>query len=244
MRDVRARGSDQGLSWSRRRGSDARSSLGVSLADASLADSDAPSDVWHRERSAQLVESLRSAAPAVREEELLRLAARPVTPAVIKFACDQWPGTDEAQDATWVATAALARRELAVGREAGIAVAMTDLSSELLDWIDAHIGGWEEQSFSPAVHRRIDELLDAGRRGRERGRRQRGGPPRGRRAGLWGLLAAAPSRRSLLPSSARYDPRSSPQGCCLTRRSPCWPTAMADCLPATTFTRPAIWCSS
>jgi hypothetical protein len=141
----------------------------MGIADAYLAELDAPNDDWDRGHAAELLESLSGASAVVREEELLRFAARPVTPFAIKFAAGHWPGTNAVDDATWAATAAVARRRLAVVRQAGIEVAMSDLGLRVLEWIDARIGSRDDQPFQVGVPARIDELLDARRRGRERG---------------------------------------------------------------------------
>jgi len=145
----------------------------MGIGDAYLTGLDAPNDAWDRVHAAELLESMSDALAVVREEELLRYAARPVTRFVIKFALDQWPGATALDDASWVATVALARRELVVQREAGIEDAMGDLSFGVLEWIDACVGSWDDQQFEALVRAQVDELLDAGRRGRERGRQLR-----------------------------------------------------------------------
>ncbi|MGO9975130.1 MAG: hypothetical protein ACLP01_20470 [Solirubrobacteraceae bacterium] len=43
----------------------------------------------------------------------------------------------------------------------------------MLDWVEAHIGNWDANGFPSLVRSRVDGLLDAGQRGRERRMRLR-----------------------------------------------------------------------
>lgn len=138
-----------------------------------LAEIGAPDDEWDRETAAELVESLRDVPAVARDEELLRYAAHPVMSFMIKFAVKLWPGMDSSEDATWAATVALARREIAVNRDAGIDGGLGELNLGVLDWIEGRIGRWDDQAFPSLVRARVDGLLDARRRGRERGMRLR-----------------------------------------------------------------------
>lgn len=141
----------------------------VSVADDYLAGLDPVSDGWNREDAGEFIAAVADDPAWLREEKLLRCATRPVMAAVIRFAVDQWPGQDASQDATWEADAAFARRELEVHRHAGIAPEMTDLALGLLDWIAERTGRWEDRDFGALVRAQVDELLEARRRGHERG---------------------------------------------------------------------------
>ncbi len=143
----------------------------MGIADVYLAEVGAPADEWERESVAELVEYLRDVPALVRDEELLRAAAHPVVTFMIKFALGLWPGTDPSQDADWAATAALARCEIAVQRDVGIDTGLGDLNLGVLEWIEARIGRSEDQGFASLVRASVDGLLDAGWRGRERGRK-------------------------------------------------------------------------
>jgi hypothetical protein len=144
----------------------------VSIAGGYLAEIDAPDVAWERESVAGFLESLSDGPALVRDHLLLRYATHPMLPFAIRFAVGRWPGQDACDDAEWAATTALACRRLSVCREAGIEFASGEL---VLDWVDARIGTWNDHDFPSLVRSRVDGLLDAGRRGRERGMRLREG---------------------------------------------------------------------
>jgi hypothetical protein len=141
----------------------------MSVADLYLVELGAPADAWEREAAVRLVESPRADPAVVFDEERLLAAARPMVRFMIRFAVGLWPGTDVAGDATWVATGALARRQVAINSEAGIDGGMADLNLAVLDWIDSRVAGGGDRDFRSRVREEIDGLLDAGRRGRQRG---------------------------------------------------------------------------
>ena len=141
----------------------------MSVADSYLVELGAPADAWDREAAVALLESQRAEPAVVFDEERLLAAAQPMFRFVIRFAAGLWPGTDAAKDATWVATAALARRQVIINSKAGIDCGMADLNLAVLDWIDSRIGGGDDQDFRSRVREEIDGLLDASGRGRQRG---------------------------------------------------------------------------
>jgi hypothetical protein len=145
----------------------------VSIAGAYLAEIDAPDVGWERESVPEVFESLSDEPGPVRDERLVRSAAGPVVPFAIKFSVGRWPGQDVGEDAEWAAAAALARRRLTVWQEAGVGGASTEPPVGVLDWVEEHISSWDAQDFPSLVRSRVDALLDAGRRGRERGLRLR-----------------------------------------------------------------------
>jgi hypothetical protein len=146
----------------------------MSIADVYLAEVGAPSDGWEREHAVAFEQSWRDADPMVREAQLLGYAAAPVIPFMINFMLDLWPGIDVSRDAELTALAASSRRRVVVGREAGIDGGLAELNLAVLDWIDAQIKGRASPEFAALVRERVDGLIDAGRRGRERGLMLRG----------------------------------------------------------------------
>lgn len=145
----------------------------MSIAGGYLAEIDAPDVGWERESVREVLESLRDEPALVRDERLVRSAVDPVVPFAIRLAVGRWPGHDVGEDAEWAAAAALARRRLTVWKEAGTEGASTELAVGVLDWVEDHIGRWDAQDFPSLVRSRVDGLLDAGRRGHERGMRLR-----------------------------------------------------------------------
>jgi hypothetical protein len=142
--------------------------LVVSIAGTYLAEIDTPDIAWERESVAELSGSLSDDRALTRDDHLVRCAAHPVVPFAIKLAAGQWPGQDACDDAEWAATAALARRRLTVSREARIEFASGEIALGLLDWIDAQIGTRDDHDFPALVRSRVDGLMNAGQRGRER----------------------------------------------------------------------------
>jgi hypothetical protein len=128
-----------------------------------------PADAWAREAAMQLLESPRADLAGVFEEERLHAAAQPMVVFMIRLAAGLSPGTDNAEDVTWIATAALARREIAINFDVGIDGGMADLNLAVLEWIDSRIAGRTDRGFRSRVREEIDGLLDASRRGRQRG---------------------------------------------------------------------------
>ncbi len=146
-----------------------RDHLAMSVADTYLVELGAPADGCDREAVAQLKACIRDLPALIREEELLRVAAQPLMRFAVKLAVGLSPGTGAPEDADWAATAALARRQTVVHREADIDGGLADLNLGLLDWIDSKVGGADDRDFVSLVRARVDGLLDAGRRGSRRG---------------------------------------------------------------------------
>ena len=155
----------------------------MALADDVLAGASADIDAWHRESIAQLLdwsEKLPDArsTDAFREATLLRAAAQPIIPLVISLR-HRMPGLTLEQDATLAASVAMRRRTAHSYHSAGLDARFTERNVRLFDRICALIGDWPQPDWSDAVGRRVKDLTDAMRRGRERGqslRAARGDP--------------------------------------------------------------------
>jgi hypothetical protein len=145
----------------------------VNIDGVYLAEIDAPDVGWERESVPEVLASLSDELGSVRDERLVRSAADSVVPFAIKFSLGRWPGQDVGEDAEWAAMAALARRRLTVWQETGSGGTSTAPAAGVLDWVEEHIGSWDAQDFPSLVRSRVDDLLDASRRGRERGLRLR-----------------------------------------------------------------------
>jgi len=147
--------------------------IAMGIGDLHLAAVGAPCDEWDREHAAEIMQSLPDADPALREAELLYWAAHPVVRLMIDLMLDRSPATDVSEAAELTAAAALSRRQIAVFRAAGVDGGMADLNLAVLDWVDAQANGQDGPEYALLVRERVDGLLDASRRGRERGRRLR-----------------------------------------------------------------------
>jgi hypothetical protein len=150
-----------------------RDDVAVRVGDAYLTELGTPADEWDHEAVAGLLASLHETPAAVHDEELLRGAAHPVIGSVIKLFAGVLPGADATEDAEWAADVALRRRQVTVYRKAGVDAGLAALNLQLLDWIDARIASRDETDFAALVRANVDGLLDACRRGRERGDRLR-----------------------------------------------------------------------
>lgn len=96
----------------------------------------------------------------------------PIVPIVLRLGAGQAPGVDAAQDASWVASIALARRNVLAQLAAGIDQGLAGDSLRLLDRIDSMVGTWSDD-WGDVARRRVRELVAAGRRGRQRGQELR-----------------------------------------------------------------------
>lgn len=144
----------------------------MTVADDRLAEIGAELDAWDRE-DASSAPGLDDRLPGCAREALALLEAlRPIIPIAIKLGAGQAPGTDAAEDASWVASIALARRNILAQRAAGIDHGLARDSLRLLDRIDAMVGKWPDD-WDDAARRRVRELVAAGRRGRQRGQELR-----------------------------------------------------------------------
>ncbi len=108
-----------------------------------------------------------------REALALAESLQPIIAITIKLGNGKPPGTDVAGDASWAASVALARRDVRSGQALGFDHGLAHDSLRLLDRIDALIGAREDEDWKRATRQRVQALVDAGRRGRERGLRQR-----------------------------------------------------------------------
>jgi hypothetical protein len=164
----------------------------MGIGDLHLAEVGAPCDQWDREQAVEIMQSLVDADPILRDAELLYWAAHPVVRLMIDLMLDRSPATDVSEAAELTAAAALSRRQIAVFRAAGIDGGMADLNHAVLDWVDAQAKRQDDPDYALLVCERIDGLLDASRRGRERGRRlrQSSGAPQLPRSSFspWSLL--------------------------------------------------------
>lgn len=74
------------------------------------------------------------------------------------------------EDASWAASVPLARRNVLAQQAAGIDHGLNDDSPRLLGRIDALIAAWPDDGRDDPARRRVEELVDAGPRGAQRGR--------------------------------------------------------------------------
>jgi hypothetical protein len=140
----------------------------VSVADDQLTQFGRELDAWDRE-DAPSASAFDDRLPDCAREALALLeAVRPIIPIAIKLGAGQAPGADAAEDASWVAGIALARRSVVAQRAAGIDHGLAGDSLRLLARIDSMVGEWSDD-WGDVARRRVRELVDAGRRGRRRG---------------------------------------------------------------------------
>jgi len=144
----------------------------VTVADDQLARIGPEIDAWDRE-DASSASALDDRLPDCASEALALLEAlRPIIPIAIKLGAGQAPGTDAAEDAWWAASVALARRDLLAQQAAGTDHGLAADSLRLLDRIDSMVGEWSDD-WEEIARRCVDELVEAGRRGRQRGQQLR-----------------------------------------------------------------------
>jgi hypothetical protein len=140
----------------------------VTVADDQLARIGPELDAWDRE-DASPASALDDHLPDCAREALARLdALRPIIPIAIRLGAGQAPGADAAEDASWAASVALARRTLLGGQIAGTDHGLAGDSLRLLDRIDSMVGEWPDE-WEELARQRVEELVDAARRGRQRG---------------------------------------------------------------------------
>lgn len=108
----------------------------------------------------------------VRDALALSEALQPVVPIAIKLGAGQAPGMDPGEDASWAASVAWARRRVHAQRARGIDHGLAEDNLRLLDRIEALLRGWPEDC-DDAVRHRVRGLVEACRRGRERGEQLR-----------------------------------------------------------------------
>jgi hypothetical protein len=143
----------------------------MTVADDELSRIGSVLDVWDREDAASLGASQEHLPDHVREAFALGEALQPVIGITIKLGADVPPGAEVEKDAEWAAVVALARRDVLANRAAGIDHGLASDHLCLLDRIDAQLGSWPDEDGDALARRRVQELVDARRRGRQRGRR-------------------------------------------------------------------------
>jgi hypothetical protein len=130
-------------------------------------------DDWDREDAASPSESDRGLPACAREALRLSEALQPVIAITIKLGAGPAPGADAKEDASWAASVALARRSVLAQKAAGIDRGLAADNLRLLDRINALIGTWPEEDWDDVARRRVQELVDARQRGRQRGQELR-----------------------------------------------------------------------
>jgi len=115
---------------------------------------------------------------AASESVLLWAASQPLVHVAIKLAAGKLPGSDAAQDLDWVVGVAISRAQVVAHRSAGLDGRLAERNLRLIDRICSLVGSWPEPGWTEAVERRVDQLVDARRRGHERGQEiRRSRPP-------------------------------------------------------------------
>jgi hypothetical protein len=145
----------------------------MSVADDELSRIGSVLDDWDREDVARPGASQEDLPDTVREALALGEALQPIIGVTIKLGADVAPGAEVGSDAEWAAVMALARRDVLANRAAGIDHGLASDHLRLLDRIDALLGSWPDDDWDARARRRVQELVEARRRGRERGRRLR-----------------------------------------------------------------------
>jgi hypothetical protein len=146
----------------------------VTVADDQLAEFGPELDAWDREDAAASVRY--DGLPECARDALALLeAVRPIIPIALKLGAGQAPGVDAAQDASWAASLALARRRVLAQLAAGIDHGLANDSLRLLDRIGSMVGE-RSDDWNDLCRRQVREHVAASRRGRQRGQalRERG----------------------------------------------------------------------
>ena len=135
-------------------------------------------DAWDREGAAQLLDWAGDAAgggrdDALREASLLRAAAEPVVPFMVRLPARGMPGADAVGDAELAAAVAFARRGVLANQSAGLDGPSAERNLRMLDRLSELIAPWPEPEWSDAVRRNVERVAEARRAGRERGRQLR-----------------------------------------------------------------------
>lgn len=151
----------------------------MTVADDQLARVGSVLDEWDRQAAAL---SARKPLPDLAEEAYaLGEALQPIISITIKLGVGPTPGSDREEDATWAASVALARRDVLADQVAGIDHGLATDNLRLLERIDALIGTRYDHDWEQLARHRVTELVDARKRGRQRGielRKLREGDPR------------------------------------------------------------------
>jgi hypothetical protein len=128
---------------------------------------------WDREDAVSPAQAQECLPDPAREMLALGEVLQPIIGIVIKLGAGPVPGADRADDAEWAASVALARRDVLALQAVGIDHGLAADNLRLLDRIDALIGTWPEGDWNDVARRRVQELVDARQRGRQRGQELR-----------------------------------------------------------------------
>lgn len=141
--------------------------FGVTVADDELARIGSVLDDWDREDPG-LPE--RDPLPDAAEQAFVLVEALgPIIGVTIKLGVGPAPGAAPEEDARWAALVALARRDVVARRNAGIDHGLAATNLRLLERVDALIGTRDDPGWDRLVRDRVSELVDARKRGRQRG---------------------------------------------------------------------------
>ena len=139
----------------------------MTVADDQLAQIGSVLDDWDRQDAAL---PARERLPDPAEEAYALVdALRPTISITIKLGVGPTPGSDPEEDAPWAASVALARRDVLAHQTAGIDHGLATDSLRLLERVDALIGSRHDHDWNQLVRHRVNELVDARQRGRQRG---------------------------------------------------------------------------
>jgi hypothetical protein len=143
----------------------------VTVADDHLARIGSVLETWdHRDAAVTPIEWLRG--PAGVDNRLCE-ALQPMIGITIKLGVGPTPGSDREADAEWVASSALARRDVLANQDAGIDHGLAAGNLGLLERIDALAATHDDHDFEQLVRRRVTESVEARTQGRRRGRELR-----------------------------------------------------------------------
>jgi hypothetical protein len=145
----------------------------VTIADDHLARVGTVDDEWYRQDAGSDSGYADELPECAREALALAESLQPITAITIKLGNGKPPGADAAEDASWAASVALGRRDILCGQALGFDRGLANDSLQLLDRIDVLIGTREDEDWEDETRQRVQALVDAGRRGRERGRELR-----------------------------------------------------------------------
>ncbi len=154
-------------------GSPGAHDVGMTVADDHLARIGSVLDDWDREDAASPAQAHEALPNSAREVLALREALQPIIGIVIKLGAGPAPGADPEEDAEWAASVALARRDVLAQQAAGIDHGLAADNLRLLDRIDALIATWPDGEWDDVARCRVQGLVDARQRGRQRGRKLR-----------------------------------------------------------------------
>lgn len=139
----------------------------MTIADDQVAEVGSVLDDWGREETAfPACDPLPDSAA---EAWALVGALQPIIGITIKLGVGPAPGSDPFEDATWAASVALRRREVRAYETAATDPRLAANNLRLLERVDELIGTRPEPGWDLLVRDRVSELVDARKRGRQRG---------------------------------------------------------------------------